>query len=102
MTTASIDIETLDKLFDNQKKLDDVFSSIFDDDDYLQSSSASFNDHTPGKKGQKNSQDTYSNEDYSYNADDLAFVQEKRNIIYVILPVAAEIAAIYYALMYFS
>ena len=31
MTTA-IDINTLDSLFDNQKKLDDIFNSIFDDD----------------------------------------------------------------------
>ena len=43
MTAATLDLDTLDKLFDNQKKLDDIFSSIFDDDS-LDSSPMSFDD----------------------------------------------------------
>jgi hypothetical protein len=41
MYTAAIDRNTLNGLFDNQKKLDDLFESIFDDDNYFISSVSS-------------------------------------------------------------
>lgn len=41
MYTAAIDRNTLNGLFDNQKKLDDLFESIFDDDNYFISSASS-------------------------------------------------------------
>ena len=41
MYTAAIDGNTLNGLFDNQKKLDDLFDSIFDDDNYFISSASS-------------------------------------------------------------
>lgn len=41
MYTATIDRNALSGLFDNQKKLDALFDSIFDDDNYFISSSSS-------------------------------------------------------------
>ncbi|MCK9607755.1 MAG: hypothetical protein M0R33_15035 [Methylomonas sp.] len=41
MYSAAIDRNALSGLFDNQKKLDDLFDSIFDDDNYFISSSPS-------------------------------------------------------------
>ena len=38
MGAAIIDTNVLNSLFDNQKRLDDVFDSIFDDDNYFISS----------------------------------------------------------------
>ncbi len=38
MLSAAIDRNTLNSLFDNQKKLDDLFDSIFDDENYFISS----------------------------------------------------------------
>jgi hypothetical protein len=35
MTSVSIDINALNSLLDNQKKLDDLFDSIFDDNLYI-------------------------------------------------------------------
>jgi hypothetical protein len=41
MYAATIDRHALNGLFDNQKKLDDLFDSIFDDDNYFISSTSS-------------------------------------------------------------
>jgi hypothetical protein len=41
MYAATIDRNALNGLFDNQKKLDDLFDSIFDDDNYFISSASS-------------------------------------------------------------
>jgi len=93
MTTASIDIDTLDKLFDNQKKLDDIFDSIFDDD----SLSSFVTSDEP--LIETSSKDLYSEKALlSYHEE----TQKKRNIVHLILPVVIEIAVIYYAMMNFS
>ena len=101
MTTATIDIDTLNDLFENQKKLDDIFSSIFDDDSFL-SSSVTYDDQPTGSSGQKSSQDLHSNEDLSLYAEDKTFVQKKRSITYLVMPVVVEITVIYYGMMYFN
>jgi len=108
--SATIDIDTLNNLFDNQKKLDDIFSSVFDDDSFFVSSSAPI-EKVSDSKDQKAAQDSssndssssndWSNDDWSYKNDDVYFVQEKRSIIYLIFPVMLEIAALYYGIMYF-
>jgi hypothetical protein len=41
MSAAAIDSNVLNNLFDNQKKLDDLFDSVFDDDNYFISSVSS-------------------------------------------------------------
>lgn len=96
MTAATLDLDTLDKLFDNQKKLDDIFSSIFDDGS-LDSSPMSFDDGGL----ESLSEEIYSYDDLSYTAEDTTFVPEKRSIAHIIMPVVLEIAAIYYGIVYF-
>ena len=101
MTTAAIDLDALNELFENQNKIDDVFSSIFDEDFFL-SSSKSSNDHALGSSGQNGSQDLNSNEDLSFNAEDKIFVQKKRSVTNFVMPVVVEIVVVYYCIMYFS
>jgi len=97
MTTASIDIATLDKLFDNQKKLDDIFDSIFDDDSF---SNCVMSDEPIIES--RSSKKLYSEKDLmSYNGGNV-LAQKKRNISYLILPVILEIVVIYYAMMNFT
>ena len=101
MTTATIDLDTLDKLFDNQKKLDDVFSSFFDDD-FLDSPTPSYNNQAFENSSQKNSQDVHSTENLSFHAEDNYFIQKKRSVTSVLLPLVLEVAAIYYGIVYFT
>ena len=95
MTVATIDLDTLNNLFDNQKKLDDMFDLMFDEDP-LSNSSTSFNDKAFG-----NAQNiSYNREELSFNPED-DFVQKKRSAIGFVMPVVMEIAAIYYGIFYF-
>ena len=100
MTTAVIDLDALNELFENQNKLDDVFNSIFDEDFFL-SSSKSSNDHALGNSAQKGSQDLNSNENFSFNAEDKTFVQQKLSITNFVMPVVVEIVIVSYCIMYF-
>jgi len=95
MNTAAIDTNILNDLFDNQKKLDDVFDSIFDEDPFLDSfpSSASQNSYAVDN-------------DYAYfNAN--VNVNEKtdnqtstQSSLQLIMPVVLEIAVLYYGIAY--
>ena len=102
MTTAAIDLDTLDKLFDNQKILDDVFDSMFDEDPFL-SSATSFSDYA--KKESARAQATRNNlhayEELTFTVETTSFSQRTRNFAYFILPVI-ELAAIYYGIGCFS
>jgi len=95
MTAAAIDLDTLNELFDNQKKLDDVFGSLFDDDSCL--SASSYDEPTPRRSDQKDNQAT------TYSKDNFAdeFTQESRSTLSLVMPVVLEIAVIYYGVMYF-
>ena len=101
MTTAAIDLDILNELFDNQKKLDDIFSSMFDDDSFL-SSSSSLDDQTFGNSAQKGSHERSSKDDWSFITEDKTFVQKSRGIFYFIMPLMLEIAVIFYGIMHFS
>jgi len=94
MTTASIDIDTLDKLFDNQQKLDDIFDSIFDDDSF---SSFVISDEPVIETS--SSKELYSEKALLSSHGE---TQNKRNIVHLILPVVIEIAVIYYAMVNFT
>jgi len=82
MTAAAIDVNILNDLFDNQKKLDDVFDSLFDDDSFitLDESTAIIE---------------------SYTSFDDIVPQKSRSLTNIIIPVALEIAIIYYGVLYF-
>jgi hypothetical protein len=95
MTTATVDLDLLNELFENQKKLDDIFS--FNDESFL-SSSFSISD-------QKNNQDSgvfRSNEDWSHNADDTLFEQKSRSKTSFAALIVIEIAVIACGLIYFT
>lgn len=96
-TAATIDIDTLNNLFDNQKKLDDIFSSIFDEDSFLDSPAPS--SKTVHNSTQSKSQDIYSNQEYLFE-DDNSFTPNKRSMTSFAMPVLLEIAIIYYGMTY--
>jgi len=90
-----IDVNALNDLLENQKKLDDVFDSMFDEDPFLDSSPAlSINSNS----------DTYSreNEDFSWANNEKPTDQERQSIVYVVMPIVLEIAVLYYGIMYFN
>lgn len=94
MTAAAIDLDVLNELFDNQKKLDDIFGSLFDDDSCL--SASSYDEPTLRRSDQQDNQATYSKDNF---ADE--FAQESRSTLSLVMPVVLEIAVIYYGVMYF-
>lgn len=98
MTAAAIDLDTLNELFDNQKKLDDVLNSMFDDETFL--SSLSYSDQAPEPKGQKSHQSFQANEDWSYDSDEFS-VKKSRGVTYFVI-VAVEIVAISYGILHFT
>jgi len=98
MTAAAIDLNTLNELFDNQKKLDDIFGSFFDDEFLL--SASSYDEPTPKKYTQPNKQASYSVENPSVSPED-EITFKSRSAISLIIPVLGEIAIIYYGVMYF-
>ena len=83
MTTLAIDLDELDQLCENQKKLDDIFDSLWDDDP-LMSSSMPVIEHT------------------QINADAQALAQKDQALRNLLLPVLLEIAAIYYGIVHFT
>lgn len=94
MYTATIDRHALNGLFDNQKKLDDLFDSIFDDDNYFISSSA------PAASSTHSSYAAY-NRDSRFEprqggmVESLAMIKSQCPYFYL-LPIVLEITAIYF------
>ena len=93
MTTAAIDLNTLNELLDNQKKLDAVFNSIFDDDSFLDSTVA-LNKPAPRRSTHRSARAGY--------AEANVLVQKSRSTAHMLMPVLLEIAVIYYCIMNFS
>lgn len=92
---TTLDLDTLNNLFDNQKKLDDVFSSIFDDDTSL-NTSVSFDDQIFESSDWDTDEDSFSNDDLSFDSKGKTFFQNNRSLANIALPVLAEVAIIYY------
>ena len=88
MTAATLDLDLLNELFDNQKKLDNILS----DDFSIFKSSTSTSDYSFEINDPKGDQGTV----------DLSYEQKSRNISFFVLPMVVEIAVITCALMYFS
>lgn len=92
MYTAAIDRNALNGLFDNQKKLDDLFDSIFDDDNYFigsVSSSQSENLYPASGIGRSFTPKQ------SRMKESLLTIKEQCPYFFV-LPIVLEIAAIYF------
>ncbi len=103
MTTAAIDLDTLNKLFDNQKRLDDIFDSMFDEDPFL-SSPTPFSDYAKKQDNtisQKASNNGYSNDELLFSVRKSDFVQRLQGLSYFVLP-ALELIAIYYGVSYLT
>lgn len=91
MNTVAMDRNTLNGLFDNQKKLDELFDSIFDDENFFINASPS----------SSQSASRYSNFDaeaqLSYGGSNVkeSLVAINRNPFYYLFPIALEITVIY-------
>ena len=93
MNTVAIDTNTINSLFDNQKKVDELFDSIFDDDNFFISSS--YSSKTESRRSTSNVESRM-----SYGSDgpkDSVLAIRTHNPYYFILPILLEIAVIYYA-----
>ena len=94
MYTAAIDGHALNGLFDNQKKLDELFDSIFDDENYFISS-------TPSSVApSKSSYAAYDEASLSASRQGklVASLSTMKNQspYFFLLPIALEVAAIYF------
>lgn len=111
MTTAALtaNLDLLNELFDNQKKLDDIFfddeSSLFDEQ-IVPKISMIVNDHAFGVGFQNSSQDSvesHSNEDLSFNFEDKFYDQKvQKTTSYVVPAMVLEIAVISYCIINFT
>ncbi len=102
MATA-IDAGALNSLFDKQKKLDDIFSSMFEEGEFdFINSSVSNNDQLIESNSWDDDKGSPFNEDLSINSWSDTLEHKKQNIIHVALPIVLEVAIIYYAISYFS
>ena len=91
MNTVTMDRDILNGLFDNQKKLDELFDSIFDDDNYLiNSSPSSSQSGSRPPASEVESQFSYT----GGNVKEL-LLTIKHNPFFYVLPIVLEIAAIY-------
>lgn len=92
MSATIIDRNALNGLFDNQRKLDDLFDSIFDDDNYFISSVS------PSPSGNRC---TVSSADGSFTSkqgkvkESLLSIKEQCPYFFM-LPIVLEIAVIYF------
>lgn len=93
MTTAAalqIDLDVLNELFANQKKLDDI---LLFDDDFLIDSSMSLNDS-------QDLENLHPNEDLSFNSEDNLSDWKNRSKTSAI--VIGEVIVMYYGFMHFT
>ncbi len=97
MSAAVIDSNVLNSLFDNQKKLDDLFDSIFDDDNYFISSASS---SQPKNLYLASSATRSFTHKQSRVRESLLTIKEQCPYFFV-LPVVLEILAIYFVVANF-
>lgn len=95
MTAAAFDPNLLNSLFDNQKKLDDLFDAIFDDDNVFASNVASSlslassgyaSDPAPSRQ--------------HYPGRDTTLTIKPRHPGFLVLPIVLEVALIYAVIAY--
>lgn len=94
MCAAAIDRNVLNNLFDNQKKLDELFDSIFDDDNYLISSVSTL--QSENHCSEYNASRSFTPKQ-SRVRESLLTIKEQCPYFFV-LPVILEIAAIYFVM----
>jgi hypothetical protein len=92
MNTIAIDSNALNNLFDNQKKLDDLFDSIFDDNSFFINSAPSSQTVSRKSTVDIDRQITYG----SGNVKE-SLLGIKHNTLFYMLPIVLEIALFYLA-----
>lgn len=93
MNAVAIDTNMMNSLFDNQKKVDELFDSIFDDDNFFIGTSSS-SSQAESRRSTFDVESKVSFDDEKVKDSLLAI--RTHNPVYLILPVVLEIAAIYY------
>lgn len=97
-STIQIDLDVLNELLNNQKKLDDIL--LFDDEDFLFGSSSST---TKNKHEESHSIDTFgSKDDFNFSSDDSIMDVQSRSVTSFVAPVILELVALYYGITYFT
>lgn len=81
MTSVAIDLDVLDQLCENQKQIDDIVDSLFDEDPFISSAATIAGPIPFDNIAQKQADNHHS----------------QLNLLF---PIALEIAAIYYGIMY--
>ncbi|NOQ16573.1 MAG: hypothetical protein GQ581_05900 [Methyloprofundus sp.] len=99
MNTAAIDLDMLNELFENQKKLDAAFNLSFDDDFFLDSLTLA---DKPKASNRQNTQNFNANKKMAFKIEGCAATQKTRGLAYIVVPVAVEIAAISYSIIHFT
>ena len=90
MNTVVIDRNTLNSLFENQKRLDDLFDTIFDDENYFISSS-SYSSSSESSQPSRTAEKRHSHA--GKVKESILAIQ--RNRLYYVLPIVLEVAIIY-------
>jgi len=93
MNTIAIDSHALNSLFDNQKKLDELFDSIFDDNSFFINSAPSSQ-----TVSRKSTIDVESSDAYDSGSVKKSVLGIKHNPLFYVLPIVLEIALFYLAL----
>ncbi len=99
MNTAAIDLDMLNELFENQKKLDAAFNLSFDDDFFLDSLTPA---DKPKISNRQNTQNLNTNKKMTFKIEGSATTPQTRSLAYFVVPVAVEIAAISYSIINFT
>jgi hypothetical protein len=93
MNTIAIDSHALNNLFDNQKKLDELFDSIFDDNSFF------INSAPPSQTvSRKLTVDIERQISYGSGNNKESLLGIKHNTLFYALPIVLEIAVFYLAL----
>lgn len=90
MNTVAMDRNTLNGLFDNQRKLDDLFDSIFDDENFFITATPS----SSLSSSRSAAFDSESQSLYGRNANS-SISAIKQNRFHYVIPIILEIAVIY-------
>ncbi len=90
MSAATIDTNVLNSLFDNQKRLDDVFDSIFNDDCFIISG---YSAPSENPSSTSNTSRSYTPKQSSVRTSLLTI--KERHPYFFMLPIVLELVAIY-------
>lgn len=96
MTTAAIDVDMLNQLFDNQKNLDDIFNEDFLFDPIIT------DDYESESSDQEDDLDIYSYKDMRSNSMNKPITLDYRRAINLFLPIILEVAIIASCIKYFN